>query len=110
MNLSSATTNVAGNVDNSAGGTITNNAGSLTLDGAAAQTYNNTGAGTDYTDTSAGVISIPAGSTSGSATITLPLTNDVLLEGAETVIVNMGVPTNALAGTTTTHTLTINDD
>ncbi len=63
----------------------------------------------DFTDTTAGVISIPAGTTSGTATITLPA-DDGLQEGPETVILTMGAITNGVAGATNVHTLTINDN
>jgi len=57
---------------------------------------------------SASPITIAAGSTTGTATITI--VNDVLDEANETVIVTMGTPTNATKGATTVHTLTITDD
>ncbi|MBI5674697.1 MAG: DUF4214 domain-containing protein, partial [Nitrospirae bacterium] len=63
--------------------------------------------GTDYTIT-ASPITIPAGSTTGTATITI--INDTLAEGSETVILTMGTPTNAAPGTTTVHTATIMED
>ena len=63
--------------------------------------------GTDYTIT-ASPISILAGSTTGSASITI--TDDGLDEDDETVVVTMGVPANATAGATTVHTLTITDN
>jgi len=63
--------------------------------------------GPDYTMT-ASPITIPAGSLTGSATITI--VNDGTDEPDETVVVTMGVPTNADAGGTTVHTATILDD
>ena len=70
------------------------------------------GAGTatnpaDYT-ISASPITIPAGQTSGTATITV--VNDTNDEPDETVILNMGTPTNATQGATTVHTVTITDN
>jgi hypothetical protein len=61
----------------------------------------------DYT-ISASPLSIPAGSTQASLTITV--VNDGLDEADETVIVNMGSPTNATQGAITAHTVTIADD
>jgi hypothetical protein len=61
----------------------------------------------DYTMT-ASPITIPAGSTTGTATVTI--VDDALAEADETVIVTMGAPVNAVAGATTVHTLTINDN
>ena len=61
----------------------------------------------DYT-ISASPLSIAAGSTT--ATITITIATDALPEANETVIVNMGTPTNATASGTTTHTATIRDD
>ncbi len=63
--------------------------------------------GTDYSIT-ASPISISAGATTGTATITI--TSDTVDEANETVIVTMGTPTNATAGSTTVHTATITDD
>ncbi len=63
--------------------------------------------GTDYTITSS-PLSIPVGSTT--ATITITLTNDTLDELDETIVIDMGTPTNATASGTLTHTATINDD
>jgi hypothetical protein len=61
----------------------------------------------DYTITTS-PITIAAGATTGSATITV--VNDTLYENNETVIVTMGTPTNATVGTTTVHTAIINID
>jgi hypothetical protein len=63
--------------------------------------------GTDYSIT-ASPITITAGSTT--ANITITVTNDLLDEINETVIVTMGTPTNAIQGTITAHTATINDN
>ncbi|NIO10167.1 MAG: hypothetical protein GTO40_20050, partial [Deltaproteobacteria bacterium] len=61
----------------------------------------------DYTIT-VSPITIPAGSLS--ANITITVVDDVLNEGNETVVVTMGVPTNATAGATNVHTATITDN
>ncbi len=62
--------------------------------------------GADFTML-AGPLVIPAGSTSG--TITVTLVNNDVVEPNETVIVTLGAPTNATLGTTGVHTLTITD-
>ena len=51
---------------------------------------------------------IPAGSTGGS--ISVSIVNDTLDEADETVILTLGVPTNAALGAPSSHTLTIADD
>jgi len=61
----------------------------------------------DYTIT-ASPITIPAGRTTG--TITITIKEDTVDETDETVIVTMGDPTNATKGATTVHTATIADD
>jgi len=66
-----------------------------------------TGSGNDYTIT-ASPITITAGNTTG--TITITIAADALDENDETVIVDMGTPTNANQGVTLTHTATITDD
>lgn len=66
-----------------------------------------TGSGTDYSVT-ASPITIAAGSLSTTATVTI--VNDAAIESQETVVVTMGTPTNASAGATTTHTVSINDN
>jgi hypothetical protein len=66
-----------------------------------------TGGGTDYS-ISTTPLTITAGN--NSANITITLNNDSEDEPDETVIVNMGTPTNATQGATTTHTTTIQDD
>jgi len=63
--------------------------------------------GTDYSITASPII-ITAGNTT--ADITVAITTDSQVESDETVIVDMGTPTNALRGAITRHTLTINDD
>jgi hypothetical protein len=52
-----------------------------------------TGAGTDYTGAAAGTLIIPAGA--NSVTLGLPVVDDLLLEGDETVIMNVSGVTNA---------------
>ena len=63
--------------------------------------------GTDYT-ISASPLNIPAGTTTG--TITITLTNDALHENNETIVIDMGTPTNATVSGNTTHTATITND
>ena len=58
----------------------------------------------DYTIT-ASPLTIAAGSTTG--TITVTVVADAVAEPDETVIVTMGAPTNATLGATTVHTLTV---
>ncbi|MDW7773480.1 MAG: Calx-beta domain-containing protein [Desulfobulbaceae bacterium] len=65
------------------------------------------GGGTDYSITASPVV-IPVGYTT--ADITVTITEDSDIEGDETVIIDMGSPTNATQGTTIQHTLTITDD
>lgn len=57
---------------------------------------------------SASPLVIPAGSTSGS--ITLTLNNDVLIENSESVIVTLGNPTNATLGGIQSQQVNINDN
>ena len=66
-----------------------------------------TGGGTDYTITGSPV-TITAGNTS--TEITISIAADILDEYDETVIVDMGAPTNAIRGAISTHTATITDD
>lgn len=66
-----------------------------------------TGSSTDY-NISGSPLNINAGSTS--ADITITIVDDGLDENNETVIVDMGSPTNATLGATTSHTATITDD
>jgi hypothetical protein len=61
----------------------------------------------DYTITGSALM-IPAGMTS--ASIAISVKADTLDEANETVVVNLGTPTNATLGATATETLTINDD
>ena len=65
------------------------------------------GSSTDYSITGSPV-AISAGSTS--TTITVTIVSDALDEADETVVVDMGTPSNATAGSTTRHTATITDD
>ncbi|MCB2181051.1 MAG: right-handed parallel beta-helix repeat-containing protein [Desulfobulbaceae bacterium] len=65
------------------------------------------GGGTDYSISSS-PLTITAGNTSADITVTIATDSDI--EGDETVIVNMGTPSNATQGVTTTHTVTITDD
>ncbi|HEY5949147.1 MAG TPA: Calx-beta domain-containing protein, partial [Kofleriaceae bacterium] len=62
----------------------------------------------DYTLASTAALTIPAGMTS--ATITVNVKADTLDEANETVVLSLGTPTNASAGSITTETLTITDD
>jgi hypothetical protein len=66
-----------------------------------------TGNGTDYSITES-LLTIPAGSTS--AEVSVNIVNDAFDENDETLIVDMGTPTNANLGTITSHTITITDD
>lgn len=67
-----------------------------------------TGGGTDYT-INAGPVIIPAGSATGTVTITP--NNDTIYETNETVVITLGAPTNATLGTNIVHTATLaNDD
>ena len=75
----------------------------FTVDGSSTAT----GSGTDYS-ISASPITIPAGSTTGTVTITI--VSDIIDEPNETVVINMGTPVNATQGSTITHTATITDD
>lgn len=84
------------------GTTTTNVSVPFTLSGTA------TGSGSDYTLNTPSPLSITAGSLTGSITFTVH--NDALDEANETVVVTMGTPTNAAAGATTVHTITIQDD
>ena len=61
----------------------------------------------DYSIT-ASPVTISAGSTQ--TTITISVVADAIDEHGETVIVDMGTPTNAMQGTTTQHIATITDD
>ncbi|RME90190.1 MAG: hypothetical protein D6767_07210 [Candidatus Hydrogenedentota bacterium] len=61
----------------------------------------------DYTISNSPV-TIPQGNSS--ATITITIATDTLYEANETIVVDMGTPTNATQGSITTHTATITDD
>ena len=63
--------------------------------------------GADYAITISPV-TIPAGSTAGTVTVTM--VNDTIAEPSETVIVTLGTPTNATLGTPATHTVTVTDN
>ncbi|EHI49723.1 Calx-beta domain-containing protein, partial [SAR116 cluster alpha proteobacterium HIMB100] len=67
-----------------------------------------TGGGLDFTHTGNSV-TIPAGSTSASITIS-PIVDDSLAEGDETLILTLSSPVNASFGATTSHTYTITDN
>ena len=64
--------------------------------------------GMDYSVQPVGGITIPAGASS--ASITLTIIDDVLDEENETVIVTMGTPINAVLGTPSVHTAIIIDN
>ena len=66
-----------------------------------------TGSGTDH-NLANGSIAIAVGLSAGNTTFTV--TNDELKEAAETIIVTMGTPTNATAGSVVVHTVTITDN
>ncbi len=66
-----------------------------------------TGNGEDH-NLSNGTITIPADTLSASKTFSI--TEDEVEESDETVIITMGTPTNALKGTPSTHTITIQND
>jgi hypothetical protein len=67
-----------------------------------------TGGGVDYTLSTATPLTIPAGGTT--ATISLTINGDGVVEADETVVLNLGSPTNATLGSPATHTVTIQDD
>lgn len=64
--------------------------------------------GTDFTNISNGVITIPSNSTG--TTLQLGSIVDTLDENNETVILELGTPSNANLGTNIIHTYTITDD
>ena len=70
------------------------------------QTGGTAASGTDYAAVSSFTVTIPAGQTSGTVTLTFTPTDDNVSEGAETVVLT-GSATGLAAGTAT---LTINDD
>jgi len=63
--------------------------------------------GTDY-NLSNSTITIVAGQTS--ASISVSIINDVVVESNKTIIIDLGTPINAKLGTQTTHTVTIIDN
>jgi len=63
---------------------------------------------TDYSATTSSPLVIPAGSTSG--TISISINGDNTYENNETIVVTLGTPTNGTLGVTTTHTITVNND
>ncbi|MEM8713606.1 MAG: Calx-beta domain-containing protein, partial [Planctomycetota bacterium] len=63
--------------------------------------------GVDYTLGST-TVSIPVGSLSAAATVTL--VDDTDAEGDETIVLTMGTPTGAIAGSPSMHTITLQDD
>ncbi len=67
-----------------------------------------TGNGVDYTLAN-GTLTINAGSLNNNITIA-NIVNDLIVEGPETVVVTLSNPTNAILGTNTVYTYTINDD
>jgi len=69
-------------------------------------TLSGTANGSDYTITSS-PITIPAGDQI--ATIYITLNNDGIAEGEETLVIDLGTPTNATLGSQIRHTLTIVD-
>ncbi len=71
-------------------------------------TVTGTAGASDYT-LADGSITIPAGSTSGTITIS-SIVDDLLDENNETVIVTLSSPTNGILGTNPVHTYTIQDN
>lgn len=64
--------------------------------------------GSDYTFTSPTTVTF-AGGTSANQMIAVPITDDMLTEGAETIVLTLSNPTNsATLGAATTYTITIN--
>ncbi len=79
--------------------------------GGAAFTYTLSGtatAGTDYTDVQGGSLTIPAGSTTG--TISISILNDLVAEGTETVILNLTGGSGGYALCSSNATLNLADD
>ncbi|MFM8269868.1 MAG: Calx-beta domain-containing protein, partial [Pseudomonadota bacterium] len=64
--------------------------------------------GTDFSVSTSSPLVIPAGSTTG--TITLSVTGDNVYENNETIILTLGSPTDASLGAATMHTITANND
>ncbi len=69
--------------------------------------YSGTAGGNDY-QVLANEVRIPAGQTS--ASIIVPITNDLVDESNETIIVRANTPTNAVLNGITSHTISILDD
>jgi hypothetical protein len=65
------------------------------------------GGGVDYT-LAGGALSFNPGTTS--QTISFPVVDDAVFEGSETVVVTLGMPTNATLGAYPAHTYTITDN
>jgi len=63
--------------------------------------------GSDYS-LATSIVTIPAGSSG--ATFEVTLLNDSAYEGSETLVIQLGTPTNATLGAIASHTLTIGDD
>ncbi len=72
----------------------------LTLGGTAS-------AGGDYSAPVSPLV-IPIGATTG--TITIPLLDDLVFEGPETIVLTLGTPTFGTLGTPSTHTVQLSDD
>jgi hypothetical protein len=64
--------------------------------------------GSDYSDPAAGSVLIAAGSSS--ATITLPVINDAVYEGQETITLNLTSASNGYVLVTTSATINLNDN
>ncbi|MFL2997163.1 MAG: Calx-beta domain-containing protein [Candidatus Neomarinimicrobiota bacterium] len=79
----------------------------VSFDYSVANTSTAVGSGTDYTLAN-GTATISAGSLTG--TITLPINNDNLFENTETIVIDMGNPTNCSIGATPTTTISITDN
>lgn len=77
------------------------------LDVSVPYTLSGTASTGDYSTTSDTTITIPAGSTS--TLFTYSITSDSVTDDGETLIFSMGTPTYATLGSTTTHTVTLND-
>ena len=108
-NLTEATTtqNVILELTLPSGGTLGNN---LTLDVSDLLTGNAT-SGTDYAALAIPeTVTFPAGTaTAATAVIGVPVINDFIIEGDETVDLRMSNPTFGALGSTTNHIITIND-
>ncbi len=82
-------------------------AGGLTVTVPYTVSGTSTGGGIDHNLTN-GTFSISSGTALG--TMTFDVINDTLVETDETIIVTLGVPTNAVLDTTTVQTITIQDN